>query len=150
MYGVYDLQNNEICVGIFDNRKDLADFFGKTINIIGGVITRKNKIKKRYIIEIIPEYNLDYENMTILNIKENVLFKNNRNIKLTDIEKDLLSLLSNNQVISSKEIQKYLYNNEKTKLNRVILQRLRNKTKIAIKNKSGHGYYTDEKIYIDF
>lgn len=29
MYGVYDLQNNEICVGIFDNRKDLADFFRK-------------------------------------------------------------------------------------------------------------------------
>lgn len=135
MYGVYDLQNNEICVGIFDNRKDLADFFGKTINTIGGAITRKNKIKKRYIIEIIPEYNLDYENMTILNIKEKVLFKDNRNIKLTDIETELLSILSNNQVASSKEIQKYLFKNEKIKSNRVVLQRLRNKTKLMIKNK---------------
>lgn len=150
MYGVYDLQNNEICVGIFDNRKDLADFFGKTINTIGGAITRKNKIKKRYIIEIIPEYNLDYENMTILNIKENVLFKNNKNIKLTDIEKDLLALISNNEMVSAKEIKMYLFKNTKTRLDRIIIQRLKNKTKIDIKNKYGYGYYTDEKIYIDF
>lgn len=150
MYGVYDLQNNEICVGIFDNRKDLADFFGKTINTIGGAITRKNKIKKRYIIEIIPEYNLDYEDMTILNIKENVLFKNNRNIKLTDIEKDLLSLLSNNKFISSKEIQKFLFGHNKTRFDRIIMQRLKEKTKLVIKNRYGYGYCTDEKIYIDF
>lgn len=150
MYGVYDLQNNEICVGIFDNRKDLADFFGKTINTIGGAITRKNKIKKRYIIEIIPEYNLDYEDMTILNIKENVLFKNNRNIKLTEMETKILSLLANNKLNSAKEIQHFLFGIETMKLNRIIIQRLRNKTKINIFNKPGYGYCTDEKIYIDF
>lgn len=50
MYGVYDMKNKEQCVGIFNNRKELAKFFNTTPNCIGTAITRKHKKEGRYII----------------------------------------------------------------------------------------------------
>ena len=150
MYGVYDLQNNEICVGIFDNRKDLADFLGKTATTIGSTITRKQLVKKRYIIEMISDYYADYEEMTVLNINENKLYKDKKIHKLTKIETDVLLLLSNNKYNTAKEIQKFIYGTDKTKLDRAIIHRLKQKTKINIKSRYEYGYFTDEKIYIDF
>lgn len=51
MYAVYDMKNNEQCIGIFDTRKEIAKYFNTTANCIGSEITRKQKRKHRYLIK---------------------------------------------------------------------------------------------------
>lgn len=48
MYGVYDLKNNEMCIGIFDTTLELANFFKTTRNTISPYMTRKNLRECRY------------------------------------------------------------------------------------------------------
>lgn len=43
MYGIYDIKDNEQCIGIFNNRKEVARYFNTTSNCIGSTITRKQK-----------------------------------------------------------------------------------------------------------
>lgn len=49
-YGVYDTKNFEQCVGIFESAKELAKYFNSTENSMWSSITRKRKIKNRYIV----------------------------------------------------------------------------------------------------
>ena len=51
MYAIYDMKNNEQCIGIFKNRKEVARYFNTTANRIGSAITRKQKIEHRYLIK---------------------------------------------------------------------------------------------------
>ena len=55
MYAVYDMKNQEQCMGVFDTRKELAKFFNSTPNSIGSMISRKKKFKRRYLIEKVKE-----------------------------------------------------------------------------------------------
>jgi hypothetical protein len=55
MYVVYDMKNQEQCMGVFDNRKELAKFFNTTPNSIGAMICRKQKFERRYLIEKVEE-----------------------------------------------------------------------------------------------
>ncbi len=50
MYAIYDIKNNEQCMGIFNNREEIARYFNTTANCIGSTITRKHKRKHRYLI----------------------------------------------------------------------------------------------------
>lgn len=55
MYAVYDMKNQEQCVGVFDNRAEVAKFFNSNPNSIGTMITLKKKFERRYLIEKIKE-----------------------------------------------------------------------------------------------
>lgn len=58
MYGVYDLKNYEMCVGIFDTTQQVADFFHTSRNTIcSDNLTRKKLRNKRYQIIKIGETN---------------------------------------------------------------------------------------------
>lgn len=51
IYAVYDMKDNEQCIGIFNTRKEVADYFNTNANTIGTTITKKYKRDNRYIIE---------------------------------------------------------------------------------------------------
>jgi len=53
-YGVYDLKNNEQCVGIF-NIKELSKFFNCSDNTIRTAISKKYLRNSRYLILKIEE-----------------------------------------------------------------------------------------------
>lgn len=55
MYAVYDTKNKEQCVGVFDNRAEVAKFFNSNPNSIGTMITLKKKFERRYLIEKVEE-----------------------------------------------------------------------------------------------
>ena len=55
MYAVYDMKDQEQCIGVFDTRKEVAKYFNSTPNSIGTMITRKQMVKRRYLIEIVKE-----------------------------------------------------------------------------------------------
>ena len=47
-YLMYDMKQNEICVGIFNSVKDIAEYTGNTEGSIFSAISRNAKIKARY------------------------------------------------------------------------------------------------------
>lgn len=51
MYAIYDTKDYEQCVGIFDKQEEVAEYFNTTTNCIKSTISRKSKIKGRYLIE---------------------------------------------------------------------------------------------------
>lgn len=55
MYGIYDMENYEQCVAVFDTVKDVAKFFNTTPNCISTAIHRKQLRENRYLIEKIKE-----------------------------------------------------------------------------------------------
>lgn len=55
MYVVYDMKNQEQCMGVFDNRKELAKFFNTTPNSVGSMMSLKRKFERRYLIEKVEE-----------------------------------------------------------------------------------------------
>ena len=54
-YGVYDLKDNEQCVGIFKTTKELAKFFNCSDNTIRTAISKKYLRNSRYLILKIEE-----------------------------------------------------------------------------------------------
>lgn len=54
-YGVYDLKDNEQCVGIFKTTKELAKFFDCSDNSIRTTISKKHLRDSRYLILRIEE-----------------------------------------------------------------------------------------------
>lgn len=56
IYGVYDMKNNEQCVGIFLGGEELAKFFGVTRGSIFSMMSRGEKPEHRYLIERIGTY----------------------------------------------------------------------------------------------
>lgn len=55
MYGIYDTKDNELCVGVFLSRKEVAKYFNTSYESIGSSICRKEKRGHRYLIEKIEE-----------------------------------------------------------------------------------------------
>lgn len=55
MYAVYDLKENEMCVGIFDCGKEVAEYFNTTQNSIFSTISHKQLKEHRYEIVRIEE-----------------------------------------------------------------------------------------------
>ena len=34
MYAIYDTKNNDLCIAVFDKRKEVAEYFNTTVNCI--------------------------------------------------------------------------------------------------------------------
>lgn len=50
-YAVYDLKDNELCIGIFDKMQEVVDYLNvKNANVLASAISKKNAIKNRYIV----------------------------------------------------------------------------------------------------
>jgi len=58
-YGVYDLKNDEMCVGVFESVSEICEFFGGiTKSRVWCAVTRKNPLafkSKRYWVEVFTE-----------------------------------------------------------------------------------------------
>ena len=65
LYAVYDTKYYEQCIGIFDNVKQIADYFNMSKHSVLSAITRKNKIKYRYLVERIEDTEEHEEKFTI-------------------------------------------------------------------------------------
>lgn len=59
MYGVYDLKNEEMCIGMFDTISEVAKFFKTTKGTILPYVTRKHLRENRYLIVKVNEF--DYK-----------------------------------------------------------------------------------------
>lgn len=84
-YGVYDLKNNEQCVGIF-NIKELSKFFSCSDNSIRTTISKKHLRDSRYLIlKIEEEWPLSKANKAITLIKKqrDMYFKMRNGLKET-------------------------------------------------------------------
>lgn len=55
MYVIYDLKDNEMCIGVFDTVKEVAKYFNTTTATIYCNITRKAKREGRYLIKNIDK-----------------------------------------------------------------------------------------------
>jgi hypothetical protein len=51
MYVIYDIKDNETCVGTYDTIKDIVDALGIKSNHVSSIISKKSLYKKRYKIE---------------------------------------------------------------------------------------------------
>ena len=50
---VYDALNGYLLVAQFDNLQEMADYFGKSKKEVTCIISRKTKIKNRYLVEYV-------------------------------------------------------------------------------------------------
>lgn len=49
IYAVYDIKDNEQCIGIFDTLQEVVDYLEiKNTNVLASAISKKNTIKTRY------------------------------------------------------------------------------------------------------
>ena len=56
LYAMYDMKNNEQCVGIFDNLKEIAKFINNNnLRSLSSAISHKKKLKNRYEVKILEE-----------------------------------------------------------------------------------------------
>lgn len=55
MYAIYDLKESEMCVGIFEHCKGVAEYFGTSQNAIYTNISRGTKRAGRYKIVSVKE-----------------------------------------------------------------------------------------------
>lgn len=55
LYGVYDMKDNEQCIGVFDTLKEVAKFLNRSYNTCAGTFYRNSKIGARYKIIKIKE-----------------------------------------------------------------------------------------------
>lgn len=55
IYGVYDMKNNEQCVGIFQGGQEVADFLGIKRNSLFSMLSRGLKPEHRYLVERIEK-----------------------------------------------------------------------------------------------
>ena len=55
MYAVYDIKDHEQCIGIFDKAKDIAAYFGMSLDSIHSGRSKGCLIKQRYQVEKIEE-----------------------------------------------------------------------------------------------
>lgn len=51
VYGIYDMKNNEQCIGIFSNVTSVALYLNKKRELVSSAITRENWIKARYLVK---------------------------------------------------------------------------------------------------
>ena len=55
VYGIYDMKDYEQCIAVFDNVKQIADYFNMSKSSVLSNISRGNQIKHRYKVERIHE-----------------------------------------------------------------------------------------------
>lgn len=55
MYAIYDLKENEMCVGVFDSCREVANYFETTENAIYSIVSRNQTKGKRFKIVSIKE-----------------------------------------------------------------------------------------------
>lgn len=56
IYGVYDIKNNEQCIGIFDKLQEVVDYLNiKNVRVLASAISKKNVIKTKYRVVRIEE-----------------------------------------------------------------------------------------------
>ena len=56
IYGVYDIKNNEQCIGIFDKLQEVVDYLDiKNVRVLASAISKKNVIKTKYRVVRIEE-----------------------------------------------------------------------------------------------
>lgn len=53
MYAIYDLKNDEACVGVYETVKEVAKSLGIKSNHVSSIISKKKKYKSRYLIMLI-------------------------------------------------------------------------------------------------
>lgn len=59
------MKDYEQCIGVFDNVKQIADYFNMSKDSVLSEITKKKKIKHRYLVERIEDAEEDEENFII-------------------------------------------------------------------------------------
>lgn len=60
VYAVYDLKEKEQYIGIFENVKEMAEYFNSTANSLSSILCKKRLYKKRYKIEKINDIEEEY------------------------------------------------------------------------------------------
>lgn len=56
LYAMYDLQNKEQCVGIFDSLKEISRFINNNnLRSLSSAISHKRKLKNRYEVKILEK-----------------------------------------------------------------------------------------------
>ncbi len=56
IYAVYDIKDNEICIGVFDTLQQVVDYLEiKNVNVLASAISKHNIIKTRYEVVRIEE-----------------------------------------------------------------------------------------------
>lgn len=55
IYAVYDMQDYEQCVGIYDNVQEIADKYNMTKGSVLSGISKENKIEHRYLVKRIDD-----------------------------------------------------------------------------------------------
>ena len=56
IYAVYDLKDNEICIGVFDTLQQVVDYLKiKNTRVLASAISKHNVIKTRYKVVRIEE-----------------------------------------------------------------------------------------------
>jgi len=51
IYSVYDIKNNEQCIGIFDTLQQVVEFLDiKNVNVLASAISKQNVIKRKYLV----------------------------------------------------------------------------------------------------
>ena len=56
IYAVYDIKDNEQCIGIFDKLQQVVDYLEtKNVNVLASAISKQNTIKTKYKVMRIEE-----------------------------------------------------------------------------------------------
>jgi hypothetical protein len=55
MYVIYDVKDSDVCVGVYDTVKEIANLWGITPNHVSSIISKKKKFKCRYSIEVVKD-----------------------------------------------------------------------------------------------
>ena len=48
IYAIYDMKDNEQCIGVFDKLREIAEYFNMSERCISSEISRKRNIKNQY------------------------------------------------------------------------------------------------------
>jgi len=62
MYAIYDIKDNDACVGVYDTIKEITSALGIKPNHVHSIVSKKTKYQKRYRIEHLPDDTDDNKN----------------------------------------------------------------------------------------
>lgn len=55
MYVIYDIKDNETCVGVYDNIREITNALGIKPNHVHSIVSKKTIYKKQYRIEYLKD-----------------------------------------------------------------------------------------------
>lgn len=64
MYVIYDIKDNDTCVGVYDTIKEITTALGIKPNHVHSIVSKKTKYQKRYRIEYMKDDVEDDEDET--------------------------------------------------------------------------------------